>query len=312
LAIALPRAITLAGEASKSNGLFERHLSTHLISGETLDVATATSGTYNNVVFVSAGASWRAPDKNSPASPYLLSVPSMDEYLYSTSSSTIGKTVLTTLCDPYHLTNFELGYTSNQSRWSFALNCSDVNIGCFIDEPILQRSFYTTLSDRGDISVDSRMQRLYLTALKHIPAAPSWTKEIALTDYDYFSPLPPSLNGFEADMDALALKIPIEKRGSVAVCIHGWYGLIGQYTLASMNDTTLIDSWIVFPDGADYINKVTKLPMGPINMTKQGVHQRINKAKEYGFRVLLYFADGLNTCEGVPYWQEQIEKRFKF
>jgi len=307
LAIALPRAITLAGEASRSGGMFERHLSTHLISGEALDVASATSGTYNNVVFVSAGARWRAPDKNAPESPYLFSVPAMDEYLASTSKGENSNLVLTTLCDPYHLTNFELGYASNQSRWSFALNCSDVNIGCFMDEPILKRSFYTTIADTGDISVDARMQRLYATALAHIPPAPSWTKEIALTDYDYFSPLPPSINGFEADMDALAAKIPIDKRGSVAVCIHGWYGLIGQYTLATINGTALLDTWTVFPDGAGYMNKVTKLPMGPITMTKQGIHQRINKAKGYGFRVLLYFADGLNSCEGVPFWQDQVE-----
>ena len=42
-------------------------------------------------------------------------------------------------------------------------------------------------------------------------------------------------------------------------------------------------------------------------MTKAGVHQRIDKARSLGFRVLMYFSDGLNSCEGVPFWREQVE-----
>ena len=308
LAVALPRAATLAGEAARSGGALTRRLSTHLISGEPYDAPSATSGDFNGLVFVSAGAYWLPPNKGAPEFPgYLLSVPAMDEYLVSGSGGGAAPVVLTTACDPYALTNFELGYALNQSRFAWAWNCSDADVGCFVGESSPRRSFFTAIAESGDNSVDARMQRLYATALAHIPAAPAWTKGVAMTDYDYFSPLPPSPNGFEADMHALAAKIPPAARGTVAVCIHGWYGLIGQYTLASPNGTALLDSWTVFPDGAAYMNAVTKQPVGPIPMSKAGVHQRIDKARALGFRVLLYFSDGVNSCEGVPFWREQVE-----
>lgn len=310
LAAALPRAATLAGEAARSGGALARRLSTHLISGAPFDAPSATAGEYDGLVFVSAGAYWMPPNRNYSELGYLLSVPAVDEYLSSAAAgggAASAPVVLTTACDPYQLTNFELGYALNQSRFAWAWDCSDANVACFLSDPAPRRSFYTAIADNGDASVGARMQRLYATALAHVPAAPAWTKAIALTDYDYWSPLPPSPNGFEADMDALAAKIPLAARGTVAVCIHGWYGLIGQYTLASPNGTALLDSWTIFPSGADYTNPVTKLPVGPIPMTKAGVHQRIDKARSLGFRVLLYFSDGLNSCEGVPFWREQAQ-----
>jgi hypothetical protein len=309
LAIALPRAATLAGEAARSGGAMTRRLATHLVSGAPFDAPVATSGDFDGFVFVSAGEAWQAPNKANPAYPgYALSVPAVDEFLASGTGGPNGSVVITVTCDPYFMTNFDLGYAANQSDFAWALNCADENVGCFgASEPTLRRSFFTAIATDGDASLDARMQRLYATALAHVPAAPSWTKEIAITDYDYFSPLPPSPNGFDADMDALAAAIPLERRNTVAVCVHGWYGLIGQYTLSTMNSTQLLDSWVVFPDGANYVNPVTKQPMGPIPMTKSLIHARIDKARSLGFRTLLYFSDGINSCEGVPFWREQSE-----
>lgn len=253
-------------------------------------------------MFVSAGEYWRAPNKPSPAFPgYELSVPVMDEYVSG------ADVRLTLACDVYGFTNFDVGYAPGQSDWAWAADCSDANVGCFgsgraLAEP---RTLFTVLATDGDATLASRMAKLYATALAHIPPAPAWTKAIALTVYDYFSALPPSPNGFDADMDVLAARIPPSQRAAVAVCVHGWYGLIGQYTLAGMNGTALLDEWTVFPDGAGYINPVTHLPVGPINVTKATIHARIEKARGLGFRTLLYFADGVNTCTGVPYFDEQ-------
>lgn len=45
--------------------------------------------------------------------------------------------------------------------------------------------------------------------------------------------------------------------------------------------------------------------MGPIPVSKATIHARIKDAKNAGIRVLLYFADGLNTCTGVDFYADQ-------
>jgi hypothetical protein len=38
----------------------------------------------------------------------------------------------------------------------------------------------------------------------------------------------------------------------------------------------------------------------PVKMSLESMHERIRYAKRRGFRVALYFADGMNACDGIP------------
>jgi hypothetical protein len=294
-AAALPRSVTLAPMAAR-DGL-TRRVATHLQSGAPFDFDVATSGEYNGVVFVSAGTFWKGVNKSVPAYPnFAMSVPLLDEYLEGAAA---GTPRLTVTADPYFFTNFDVGYAAQQTQWGWAFACDNPNIGCFSDRSSEVRQFYTILATDNDTSLDARMQKFYATSLAHIPPAPQWTQAVRFTNYDYFSPLPPSPNGWDADVDALAPFVSAEDRGKVVFTLHGHYGLIGQYALADPSSSALMSNWTVFPDGENYINEVTGAPVGPINVTLDTIHARIAKAKQAGFRVIFYFADGLNTCEGV-------------
>ena len=66
-------------------------------------------------------------------------------------------------------------------------------------------------------------------------------------------------------------------------CLHGWYDFDGMYTF-DYGKNALADSWTVSK----------KYPVD-----KQEIHRRIKFATDLGFRVVMYFADGMN-CTGVP------------
>ncbi|MHC4800439.1 MAG: hypothetical protein ACYTF1_27680 [Planctomycetota bacterium] len=84
---------------------------------------------------------------------------------------------------------------------------------------------------------------------------------------------------------------PLEHRNKIALCIHGWYDNIGFYCYDHRTGK-LLDQWRAFAN-----------PRGKskpaIAMSKQEMHRRIKFAKDRGFRVILYYADGMN-CTGVP------------
>lgn len=145
------------------------------------------------------------------------------------------------------------------------------------------------------------------------------TRATPLLSYDYFSPLPPSPNGWDADVDALAAALPPHRLNATLSVVHGFYGTIGQvshctrvcllvgtacpldahatpharasqYGIADPSVPAFSPSWTVFPWGAGYENAVTHLPVGPLPMDVATVAARIAKARDAGIRVLLYFA----------------------
>jgi hypothetical protein len=328
--VVLPRALSLRQAAAAAGGL-SRHVTTHLRGGTPFDAAVPTSGEASGFVAVSAGEPWEPPDKPTNAYPdWALSVPAVDEYLNGTvgaAAAVDGAAAaaaaaaggyapptapyspldlrLTSTVDVYYLTSINVGYAPYQSGFAFAYNCSDPNLGCYSDRPAEARSFWTVIATDGDAGLPALMAKFQGTATSHIPFPPAWTREIALTNYDYFTPVQ-GPNGWDADVDALSALLPAANRSSVLFCVHGYYGTIGWYALASMNGSSaLVDEWTIFPNGAAYENPVTQTPVGPINGSKALVHARIQKAKAAGFRVLMYFADGLNTCTGSPLYPEQ-------
>jgi hypothetical protein len=325
--VVLSRATSLRNASQMGGANYTRMLTSYYQDGVPFDLPLAQSGDYDGFSFVSAGEAWDPPSKADPTSGYTFSVPIVDEYLAPTSappseassspSSPVSHSllpgaapppvILSSVSDVYFYTGFYFSYAPSQTAFSWAFNGSDANKGVLAARPVESRTFWTVLAEDGDGSLDTRMDKLAATALAEFPPSPAWVRDIALTSYDYFTPLPPSPYGWDADVDALAAAIGAAKGnpGAVAMCVHGWYGTLGDYTLSSLNDTKLEDSWVVFPSGAGYENPTAKIPLGPINVTTQTVLDRIQKAKTAGFRVILYFADGLNTCTGVPYFNQQ-------
>lgn len=131
--------------------------------------------------------------------------------------------------------------------------------------------------------VDGMLRGFYDTIPNIAPGA-AWIHDIQLNYYDY---LAGGGRGWFDDLKALAGKIPPAGRKSVVVCLHGWYDYLGRYCF-DRKTGKLIDKWIAFP-------RTRKTPM-----SKTEIHKRIRFAKQLGFRVVLYFADGLNSDSAMP------------
>ncbi len=131
--------------------------------------------------------------------------------------------------------------------------------------------------------IDGMLGSFYDTIPQTKPGA-SWIHDIQLNYYDY---LGNGGRGWFDDLKKLAEKIPPAQRKSVVACIHGWYDYLGRYCY-DRKTGKLADKWIAFP-------RTRKTPM-----SKADIHKRIRFAKDLGFRVVLYFADGLNSDSAMP------------
>jgi hypothetical protein len=134
---------------------------------------------------------------------------------------------------------------------------------------------------------DGTCRAFYRTIPEIAPSAP-WTHGIHLVYYDYLSE---KGEGWFKDLQVLADRIPLQHRGRVAVCLHGWYDYFQQYAYDHKSGK-LLKEWTAFP-GTD------KVPMDLAEM-----HRRLKFAKDLGFRVLLYFSDGTNSDSGAPAFQK--------
>ena len=130
---------------------------------------------------------------------------------------------------------------------------------------------------------DGTLRNFYRTIPEIEPGAP-WTQGIHLVYYDYLSE---KGEGWFKDLKVLADRIPAQNRGHVAVCQHGWYDYFQQYAYDHKTGK-LLKEWTAFPG-------TFKVPM-----SLTGMHRRLKFAKDLGFRVLLYFADGTNSDGGSP------------
>lgn len=172
-----------------------------------------------------------------------------------------------------------------------------------------ERTFYTVAHTGG---FRAAMDCFYRTALAHVKPGPEWLHQVAMVDYDYLSK---NGRGWFADIDRLAEVIPRAQRHRVVMTLHGWYDLVGRYTY-DPRTRSLDRKWTAFPnvDAPGFVAHAKASAassartsgwrrvfgkMRPVEMTIEDVHRRIRYAKEKGFRCLLYFADGMNSGDGV-------------
>jgi hypothetical protein len=139
---------------------------------------------------------------------------------------------------------------------------------------------------------------------------------VAMVDFDYFSK---NGEGWFRDIDALTKLIAPEDRAKVFLALHGWYGYVGRYAF-DWRKGEFFKEWTAFPNALD--PRVQSLPdrpntgtgssaagliwpkasvksMRPVPMSLAEMHRRIRYAKEKGFRVGIYYADGTNACDGL-------------
>jgi hypothetical protein len=133
----------------------------------------------------------------------------------------------------------------------------------------------------------------YYDAIPEIQPSPAWVQDVQLVYYDYISDYKSKPGqGWYKDVEKLAEKIPAEHRGKVALCLEGYYDYLGRYNY-DHERRRLDEEW------DSYDVKARKLPMSLAE-----VHRRIKFAKDRGFRVIWYFADGMSSDTTSPYYQK--------
>ena len=120
--------------------------------------------------------------------------------------------------------------------------------------------------------------------LPDVPPAANWAHEIAMVDYDYLSD---NGQGWQRDVKELARLLTPAERRRVALCYHGWYETIGGYSYDDAKKE-MKDHWLG-------MGRTRKAPLSPGELRRQ-----FKLARDLGFRVLLYFADGLLQDSAAP------------
>jgi hypothetical protein len=160
------------------------------------------------------------------------------------------------------------------------------------------------------------MDIFYATSLGEVKAGPDWQHDVAMVDFDYFSK---NGEGWFRDIDALTKLVAAEDRSKVFLALHGWYGYVGQYAF-DLRKGVFFKEWTAFPNALDpHFQSLPDAPatgtgiagagliwpkasvkaMRPVPMSLADMHRRIHYAKDRGFRVGIYYADGTNACDGV-------------
>jgi hypothetical protein len=195
--------------------------------------------------------------------------------------------------DPY----FSVLFTPTALEWTYPARAGLEN-GC---------EKRTVVVSRHAGSPEQSLDCFFRTVLAAVPPGPTWLHDIALVDYDYMSD---GGRGWFRDIDALAAALPKPDRHKVFLCLHGWYDFLGRYCFDSKAGK--FDSeWTAFssyeaaqkaPAFGDIGGERVELGFAnckPVKMSLKEVHSRLNYARERGFRVGMYFADGMNAGEGL-------------
>jgi hypothetical protein len=245
--------------------------------------------------------------------PQLLAFPMVHEFSGRT------KLALTHVADPFFtsLLRLPFGNEVGQYQWIYPESLG-------LPAGVEQRSFYTIVHSGGP---DEAINLFYRTALAEVKPGPEWLHDISLVDYDYLSK---NGAGWFSDIRRLERLISPADRGKVLLVLHGWYGLLGEYAYDAKKQR-LANTWTAFPaarspnvqalgqgpsDGEPRPmlltpgyrwNRQSVHAMQPVPFSLDEMHRRIRFAKDRGFRVMLYFADGLDSCDSLSdYTPERV------
>ena len=134
------------------------------------------------------------------------------------------------------------------------------------------------------MSFEQAVDGFFQWMLPDVQPGPAWLHDIAMIGYDFLSD---DGRGWERDVRCLAAWLKPKERRRVALCLHGWYDALGSYCYDSAGHK-MKDEWTAFA-------RTRK-----VKFTTADLQRRLRLARDLGFRVLLYFADGLAADSGVP------------
>lgn len=226
-----------------------------------------------------------------------LAAPLLSEY------SASGGLRLALASDPGFTTSFQLAGDARPGSFGWVHTTGG--------EPgqVTARNFYTVIhhgDDRG------AYYAIYDSALAHVRPGPDWLRGITMVCYDYLSK---NGRGWFADIDALARLLPADERRRVVLTIHGWYDYVGRYAF-DPKSKTLDRAWTAFPNVASpqflahargpQWTRATHWGwrrildnLRPVEMSIEDLRRRMRYARDRGFRCILYFADGVNSGDGL-------------
>ena len=207
---------------------------------------------------------------------------------------------VTIASDPYFSTLF----VRDHMEWTYPKA-----IG--LEDEVERRRLVTVIHEGGPAS---SLDAFYTYALPDVPPGPQWVHDIAMVDYDYLSK---GGRGWFRDIDALAAALAPEERKKVFLCMHGWYDWCGRYSF-DVKTKKFEPQWTAFGNAALYKDKHDpkifedhKIDDGffmceSATMTPETIRERLAYAKAKGFRVGLYFADGLNAGTALPDFSSKL------
>ena len=193
--------------------------------------------------------------------------------------------------------NYSVLFTPTALEWTYPARAGLEN-GC-------ERR--TIVISRHEGSPEQSLDCFFRTVLAEVPPGPKWLHDIALVDYDYLSD---GGQGWFRDIDALAAVLPKADRHKVFLCLHGWYDFLGRYCF-DRKAGKLDSEWTAFSNyeaaknaPAFWEMEGDRVEVGfanckPVKMSLKGMHSRLNYARAQGFRVGMYFADGMNAGDGL-------------
>jgi len=189
-------------------------------------------------------------------------------------------------CDPYSGTQF---YTTKDSK---SKHSTIQAISSYNGELVPIKSEEKRKVFRFTDKQKDYFSTFYQT-IPDVKASPEWIKKVGMAYYDYLSD---DGQGWYRDIDKLVETFPKEHLDKIVLCVHGWYNNIGLYSY-DFERKKLIDKWTAFANPSK--NVYWTLTKNPTPMSIAEMHKRIEYAKDRGFKVILYFADGTNTT-GPP------------
>lgn len=213
--------------------------------------------------------------------------------------STIGDWRITVFTDPFYATRF----TSEHVEWTYPAPLG-------LENGREERSMELVLHPGG---LGEALAQFSRGALPGVPAGPRWLHDIAMVGFDYLSD---GGEGWFRDGDRLASSLTRAERRRVFLCLHGWYDFIGRYCFTP-GQPGLDQEWTAFPKAAEVNRTHVRQEIGgtPVEfgfagaralpMTADEVRRRLRWARKLGFRVGLYFADGLSAGDGLPGFDER-------
>ncbi|HEY5910671.1 MAG TPA: discoidin domain-containing protein [Verrucomicrobiae bacterium] len=147
-----------------------------------------------------------------------------------------------------------------------------------------QFGFWVREAPRPTEPFGQSLDAFFRLMLPDVPPGPQWLHQIYMVGYDFLSD---DGRGWEEDISRLAGWLKKRERRHTALCLHGWYDALGSYSFDETKGR-LRDRWTAMA-------RTRKVDFTPAELRR-----RLRVARAQGFRVLLYFGDGLAADSGVP------------